>query len=120
MNGFQKFLLVGALAMGGYALLGRSREPVALNPVYQLPYVVLYGRETCGICQGVRRSLDAHKIPYVWRIIDDPAVQAQLYPRMEQAGLNTSHFVLPVVDVNAQMMVSPTPERIIAKYRSGA
>lgn len=118
MSGFNKFLLALALSAGGYSLWGTYHQKLfPLQPVYQKPYIIVYGREECGYCQAMRADLDARKIPYVWKHIDDGPIQAEIYPRMKQADLDTSHFLLPIVDVNAEIMVHPEPPDVAVKYR---
>ena len=118
MSGFNKFLLALALAAGGYSAWGTYHQKLfPLQPLYQKPYIVVYGRDDCGFCQALKADLDGRKIPYVWKHIDDAAVQVEVSPRMKQADIDTRNFLLPVVDVNAELMVRPDSADVAAKYR---
>ena len=38
-------------------------------------------------------------------------------PRMKKADIDTTRFLLPVVDVNDEMLTRPDPADVAAKYR---
>lgn len=118
MSGFNKFLLAVLLACGGYNAWGAFHQKLfPLQPLYQKPYIVVYGRDDCAFCQALKADLDARKIPYVWKNINDGPARAEIAPRMKQADIDTGHFLLPVVDVNAEIMTRPDPAVVAAKYR---
>ena len=50
-------------------------------------------------------------------IIDEDPGRSEAFSRMKQAGLDTRSFTLPVVDVNAEILVQPESPAVIAKYR---
>ncbi len=87
-----------------------------LEPLKDTPYVTVYGRDACGITQRLLADLGQSGIPYDYKIVDDPAVKKELHPRMKQAGLNSRRYGLPVVDVNAEMMMRPKAEVVAKKY----
>lgn len=119
MTGTNKFLLAVMLAAGGYQAWGSYRTKLfPVQPLYQKPYIVVYGRETCGNCQALRKGLDSQSVPYVWKIIDEAPNGQEVYPRMKEAGLDTSRFSLPVVDVNAEMLIHPETAAVVEKYRA--
>lgn len=113
--------LIGAGAYGiwtsSHKNLGQSATAARLSPLYQKPYIVVYGRESCGNCQALRRDLDGRSIPYVWKIIDIEPGRGEVFARMKEAGLDARSFMLPVVDVNAEILVHPASPSVISKYR---
>ena len=86
------------------------------EPLQASPYVMVYGRNACGITQRMLADLGRAGIPYTYKIIDDPDVKEELHPRMKAAGLNSRKYGLPVVDVSAEMMMQPNSEVVAQKY----
>ena len=118
MSGLNKVLLAVMVGIAGYNAWASHRQKLfPLEPLYQKPYVVVYGRESCGNCQALRRGLAAGGVPYAWKIIDEDPGRSEAFSRMKQAGLDTRSFTLPVVDVNAEILVQPESPAVIAKYR---
>src|SRR5262245_47685409 len=114
MSDLNKVLLAVMIGLGGYNLwTGQKQKLFPLQPLYQKPYIVLYGRDTCGNCQALRRDLEERKVPYVWKIIDEDPGRSEAIERMKQAGLDVGSFMLPVVDVNAEMMTHPETADVI-------
>ncbi len=86
------------------------------EPLQASPYVMVYGRNACGITQRMLADLGRAGIPYTYKIVDDPAVKQELHPRMKAARLNSRKYGLPVVDVNGEMMMRPKSEVVAQKY----
>ncbi len=86
------------------------------EPLRDSPYVMVYGRDACGITKRMRADLTRAGIPYTYKIVDDPAVKQELHPKMKTARLNTRRYGLPVVDVNGEMMMRPRSEVVAQKY----
>lgn len=115
-----KILIVVALiALCGYVGWSRFGTPLRGEPeaLRESPYVIVYGRDRCGITQAMRSDLQRSGVPFEYKSVDDPGVGDELHPRMEAAGLNTSRYGLPVVDVNGEMIIRPKPRAIAEKYR---
>ncbi len=85
----------------------------SLDPLYDKPYVAVYGRDSCGFTQNTLKVLSSKGIAYVYLKVDDRDVADQLHPRMEQAGISTRSYLLPVVDVNGKIFVRPETGDII-------
>ncbi len=118
MTGFNRLLLAVAMAAAAHSAWGSYHQKMfPLEPLYPKPYIVVYGRDTCGNCQALKADLDARKIPYVWKHIDDASIGSEIYPRMKQADIDTQSFTLPVVDVNAEILVHPESDDVAAKFR---
>ncbi len=113
-----KLLLL--LALISAVFLGWNKLPSFLSggpePLQDTPYVTVYGRDACGFTKQMLAGLRRSGVPYTYKIIDDPAVKKELHPRMEQAGLSTRRYGLPVVDVNSDMMMRPKPDVVAKKY----
>ncbi len=86
------------------------------EPLQDSPYVMVYGRNACGITKRMLADLSRAGIPYTYKLIDDPAVKKELHPRMKTAGLNSRKYGLPVVDVNGKMMMQPKSDVVAQKY----
>ncbi len=120
MSGLNKFLLAVMIAVAGRSVWQSAQVKLhPLTPLYRTPYVVIYGRETCGYCQAMRKGLDGHGVPYVWKIIDEDPGRTEVFSRMKQAGIDAGNFLLPVVDVNNEILVHPDSPAVIAKYAAG-
>jgi len=112
--------LLVLLALIAAVFLGWTELPALLaggpEPLQDTPYVTVYGRDACGYTKQMLTGLSRSGVPYTYKIIDDPRVKKELHPRMEQAGLSTRRYGLPVVDVNAEMMLRPNPDVVAKKY----
>lgn len=97
------------------AVINKARQP-KVNPLYAGPYIIVYGRTTCGLTRSMEKKLEKANLPYLFKPIDDDAVAEEIYPRMSAAGLNTWSFYLPVVDVNGHILLEATVEEIAAYY----
>jgi hypothetical protein len=86
------------------------------EPLSEAPYVAVYGRDTCGITQRMLADLGRSGVPYVYKRVDDRAVADELHERMQASGLDTSRYGLPVVDVNAEIDIRPSPGDVTSRY----
>lgn len=93
-----------------------SCKPAAQSPLYDEAYIVLYGRPECSACKDYQKDLDDARISYAFKNIDDTNVQQELYSRMNKAGLNTSYFELPVIDVNGKIAIRPELREVIKDF----
>jgi glutaredoxin len=74
--------------------------------------VTVYGRETCGWTVKYMKDLQKAGIPYVFKNVDDPAVNNEMWKRL---GNNTSSTGLPVIDNNGQVSSRPDLKSLLAK-----
>ncbi len=88
------------------------------GPMYDRPYITVYGKEVCPICREYQRKLDAAQQEYEYEDIDQEGVRNELYPRMEKAGLRTKAFPLPVIDVNGKLAIQPDFEDVLSDYKN--
>lgn len=86
------------------------------EPLYDEPYVVVYGRNTCGHTQKTLKDLKKAGIPFDYQVVDDMSVASALHSRMENSGIDTRRYNLPVVDVNNNFSIRPTTRSILEAY----
>lgn len=91
-----------------------------LKPLFALPYVVVYGRDSCPYTRNMRRELKREGIQFRYQIIDKPKVKQLVYQRMQRSGFSTKEFTLPVVDVSNKILVHPAPDEVIDIINFGA
>jgi hypothetical protein len=88
-----------------------------LGPLYDVPYVVVDGRQSCSLTRKMPEGLDQHGIPYTFESVDGQQMKTkELIPRMKAAGVFESPFGLPVVDVNGELMIRPDVSTVVEKY----
>lgn len=113
------FYTIAALLLLGiviYPFLPRDWRDPPLEPLHATPYVIVYGRQRCSLTVRMAEALDAERVPYRFKSVDDAAVADELHPRMREARLTTRRYTLPVVDVNGRLYVSPRPADVIKDY----
>jgi glutaredoxin len=119
MSPLKKLVLAALVAaLGALLWAGRDggRASRDLPPLYQEPYVVVYGQESCSYCQAMRRELAGRGVPYVYKEVGDRGADSELIERMRLAGRASSRFDLPVVDVNAHIMSRPDADEVQRLY----
>ena len=92
--------------------------PKRLEALYEMPYIIVYGRVTCGRCVSFKNRLDKKGIDYISEKIDDSEVRKVLFERMKASGHTSNSFGLPVVDVNGLIYTNPDFEKIMDKFNS--
>ena len=85
-------------------------------PLYEDPYVVVYGRNTCGFTQQTLKDLKQAGIPFEYQNIDDKSVANLLHSRMKKSGIETRRYNLPVVDVSGKISIRPETKAVIESY----
>lgn len=86
------------------------------EPLYDEPYIVVYGRNSCGFTQQTLSDLKISGIPFEYKIVDDRSVADLLHGRMNDSGIDTRRYNLPVVDVNNNFSIRPKSSAIIDSY----
>lgn len=98
---------------------GWNKYSYVLNkpePLYKNPYVVVYGRNSCGYTQRTIKDLKKAGIPFEYKSVDDRAVADLLHDRMSKFGIDTRRYNLPVVDVSNNITIRPPTDSIIKSY----
>ena len=109
------------LIAAGYQ--GWSQFSVLANkpePLYDEPYVVVYGRNSCGFTQQTLKDLKQSGIPFKYENVDDKYVADLLHSRMRNSGISTHRYNLPVVDVSNSIVIRPKTNSIIKTYEDSA
>lgn len=88
----------------------------SIKPLYDHAYVIVYGRDSCGITSRTKKQLDKEGISYIYKSVDDRQEADFLHRRMKDAGLETRRYNLPVVDVNGDLAIRPDKQWIVNGY----
>ena len=113
-NIFILLLIIGAGYQGWVKV---SPAFTKADPLYDEPYIVVYGRNSCGFTQKTLKELKRSGIPFEYKIVDDKSVADLLHSRMRDSGIDTRRYNLPVVDVNNDFSIRPKSSSIIDAYR---
>jgi arsenate reductase-like glutaredoxin family protein len=113
--------LVAVLAIVGLGYLGYqmffSGGESKVEALYEMPYVVVYGRTTCSWTQKCLRELKEQNIDVIFENIDKLDIQQEIFPRIDAAGHNRNRISIPIVDVNGNILIGYEPEKILKYYR---
>lgn len=113
----KKILILLVLVGTGYqAWVKLSPAYTKADPLYDKPYVVVYGRNSCGHTQKTIKELKKAGIPFEYQIVDDKSVADLLHARMESSGIDTRRYNLPVIDVSNDYSIRPTTATILDAY----
>jgi len=112
----KKIIALVLIAAAGYKAWGHFTAP-KLQPLYDHPYVVVYGRESCGYTQQTINDLKRARIEFEFGDVDDPAVADELHSRMKLAGLDVSYYLLPVVDLNNSISIRPKNRELVGQAK---
>ena len=113
-----KFVIVALLAFAVWQF-GISRL-WAVKPLYPYSYIVVYGSNACSLCEDFMKALTEMGTPYLFKDIKaSENDNAEIISRMKKAGLDTSRFTMPVVDVNGKIMLEPDAKKVTELYKRG-
>jgi glutaredoxin len=101
-HGWQKF--------SGESILAHAPES---------PYVIVYGRNSCGWTSRMRTQLENAGIAFDYRIVDDRQVADDLHAKMESLGMDTRSYYLPVVEVSGRIFIRPDMDTVVNIYSEG-
>jgi arsenate reductase-like glutaredoxin family protein len=107
-------LILGAGYFGYRNFAGGSSDQ--LEPLYETPYIVVYGRTTCGWTQKCLRELKAKNYDVIFENIDSPDVQGEIFARIDAAGLDRHRISIPIIDVNGHILIGYELEKILNLY----
>ncbi|WP_434777201.1 hypothetical protein [Neisseria sp. Ec49-e6-T10] len=93
-----------------------SQDQGKINSANNDPYMIVYGKDSCGLTRRMIDQLNHKNIPYVYKSTDIRQYSNEMYNKMRLARLNTSSFMLPVVEVNRYMLVSPDAPKVLQLY----
>ena len=113
MKIFFTLLVCGVLAYLGWHNFISNKT---IEPLYEGQYVIVYGRDRCGLTQKYLKALGKKEIELIYEKVDEKEIADELHSRMQQAGLSTKRYNLPVIDVNGQIFIRPEIDTILALY----
>jgi glutaredoxin len=113
-----KNLILLALVIAIGYKIWNSPQAESVEPLYDYPYIIVYGRDSCGFTQKTIQELRQAGIKFKYMSVDDKPVADVLHSRMKSVGLNTSRYYLPVVDVNNSIRIRPDNKELIADAKS--
>jgi glutaredoxin len=96
--------LLGFCLVKGWQDFGPKSK---VEPLFTGSYVAVYGRDSCGFTKRMLKNLQQSQVNYRYFNVDDEMAADQLHSRMQQAGIPTKRYNLPVVDVNGDLSVRP-------------
>lgn len=118
-----KSIILSVILSAGYAdvqglaeLPGFIDEPYVQEIARTGSYIHIYGRKTCGNTTRMIQYLKNARVPYKFYSVDDASVSKKLHGKMKSAGLDTSYYYLPVIDVNGKMAINPNPKSVHSFY----
>jgi glutaredoxin len=88
-----------------------------MPPLHDQPYLIVYGRDSCGFTQQTLQELRDAGIAHQYQSVDDREVADVLHARMKQQGLDTGYYLLPVVDLNNTISIRPDNAKLLAQAR---
>lgn len=102
-------VLIAAIGYKGWGYLQAS----SVKPLYEQPYLVVYGRDTCGYTMRTIKELSNAGVKFQYMNVDNSTVADSLNSRMQSMGIDTRHYYLPVVDLNNSILIRPDNENLI-------
>ncbi len=110
----KNIIIIAIVFFGGFQMWERyGNSPV---PIFDEPYVAVYGRNSCGFTKRMISGLESEGINYHYFIIDDKSIASDLHSRMESVGISTRRYNLPVVDVNGDISVRPKLKDVLSDF----
>ena len=107
-------ILLAGLAYKGWVYYKVS----SVKPLHDGAYIVVYGRDSCGFTQNTIKELRNVNVKFEYQSIDDKSVANELHSRMESMNLDTSYYLLPVVDINNSIIIRPENKDLIGRAKS--
>lgn len=122
MNGII-FSIIFAMAPTGDQLLNtayseQDGQVYARQIAYNQPYVHVYGRKSCGNTTRMTKFLKKARIPYTFYSVDDKQAANRLHHLMQQAGIKSGSYAMPVIHVNGKIAINPSPESVRSVYKN--
>ena len=80
--------------------------------------ILIYGRPSCGFCQGFKDDCDPEGLEYTFYDIDtNDEKNTEMWDKLNEAGMGGGNITLPIVDVvvdgESNMFESPDIEEVL-------
>lgn len=112
-----KRLLILLILVGAGYQGWKQWQSQSVEPLYGEPYLVVYGRDSCGVTQQTLAQLKSAGVKFHYQSVDDRAVADLLHARMQSKGIDTRHYLLPVVDLNNTISIRPDGEGLVSEAK---
>ena len=112
----KKFMTLVLVVVVAYFAWQKYFKDNHIEPLYEEPYVIVYGRDRCGWTQKYLKDLENEEVDLIYESVDSKDVCDELHPRMKDAGLDIRRYLLPVIDVNGQILIRPELDIILEAY----
>lgn len=89
---------------------------MANTPPPQMKRVTLYGRDSCGYTYQMKRQLNQHEIPFIFKSVDNRQNSMFLHSLMKNLGQDRSSYPLPVIYVSGELLFRPSIETVVEKF----
>ena len=110
--------LLAALVSIGLFFGYQHYQDSQIDPLYRSPYLMVYGRDSCGFTQQMMSKLKAAGVSFEVQSVDDQQVVKQLHARMDSSGIDTRRYLLSVVDLNNHLETRPDNAELITDARA--
>eukprot|EP00435_Cladocopium_sp_Y103_P017025 s2756_g4.t1 len=107
--------LIGSLSLGRFGQVGARRagaefrgssSKVDVPPMAEL---VIYGRDSCGMCTAFKKECEKNKLKYRYANIEDAAVKTEMFRKVRACSwFKGGRFGLPLVDVYGTIQERPS------------
>ncbi len=111
----KNLVIVAVILFGGYEAWKKynaDKAPVAqqvkIEPLFDEPYVAVYGRDSCRFTQDLLRELRASGVETHYYIVDEKPIADRLHATMIDQGMDVRRYNLPVVDVSGDLSIRPS------------
>lgn len=94
----------------------RKKQNRVLEPLYEIPYVVVYGKTDSKSTMKSLQELAAEGLDPIFENMDEPDVKKEILERIEKVGYSRNPIVLPIIEVNGHIVIGYQPDRISALY----
>ena len=114
MNNILILILVICIGYKGWGLYQIN----SVKSFFNQPYLVVYGRDTCSLTRNTVDVLKNNGIRFQYKSVDDSTIASELHGKMRRQGIDTSYYLLPVVDFNNSISVRPENHELISRATS--
>lgn len=115
----KNLLLIAFIAFFAFKAWEYFGQGSSVEPLLSEPYVAVYGRTTCGYTNRILKDLERSDVNLKFYSVDDKAIADVLHTRMNQSGISTRRYNLPVVDVDGDISVRPEVDEVLSAYSKG-
>eukprot|EP00438_Fugacium_kawagutii_P024845 Skav233727 [mRNA] locus=scaffold2225:73462:79186:+ [translate_table: standard] len=75
----------------------------------QMAELVIYGRDTCGMCKAFKKDCEKNNLKYRYANIEDATVKAEMFRKIRACSwFKGGRFGLPLVDVYGNIQERPS------------